>query len=120
LRQGHQTAYAGGRPETIATVLGPVQVTRAWYHCAQCRRGFAPRDGQLGVADTSLSPGLTETIARARSEVPFGKAPALLSDLAGISVTAKAVERSAESSGAAARQPAPPGPPRPPRSAPGK
>jgi hypothetical protein len=51
----------------------------------------------------SLSPGLTEIIARAGSEVPFGKAAALLSDLAGISVTAKAVERSAESSGAAAR-----------------
>jgi hypothetical protein len=101
--QGHQGVYAGCRARTITTVLGPVRVTRAWYHCGQCRRGFAPRDGQLGVAGASLSPGLAEMIARAGAEVPFGKAAALVTDLAGISVNARAVERSAEEAGAAAR-----------------
>ena len=100
---GHQAGYAGRRPKTIATVLGPVRVTRAWYHCGECGRGFAPRDEQLGTAGTSLSPGLTQMIARAGAEVPFGKAAALLADLAGITVTAKTAERSAEASGAAAR-----------------
>jgi len=42
-------------------------------------------------------------IARAGAEVPFGKAAALLADLAGVTVTAKTTERSAEASGAAAR-----------------
>jgi hypothetical protein len=101
--QGHQAGYAGRRAKTIATVLGPVRVTRAWYHCAGCGRGFAPRDQQLGVAGTSLSPGLTEMIARAGAEVPFGKAAALLAELAGVSVSARTVERSAEASGAATR-----------------
>jgi hypothetical protein len=55
------------------------------------------------VAGTSLSPGLAEMIARAGAEVPFGKAAALLKDLAGIAVSARTVERSAEASGAAAR-----------------
>jgi len=41
---GHQAGYAGSRPKTVSTVLGPVQVTRAWYHCRDCERGFAPRD----------------------------------------------------------------------------
>ena len=100
---GHQAGYAGSRPKTVSTVLGPVQVTRAWYHCRDCERGFAPRDEQLGVAGTSLSPGLAEMIARAGAEVPFGKAAALVKDLAGIAVSARAVERSAEASGAAAR-----------------
>jgi hypothetical protein len=100
---GHRAAYAGCRPKTVTTVLGPVPVTRAWYHCAQCGHGFAPRDEQLGVPGASLSPGLAEMIARAGAEVPFGKAAALLADLAGISVDAKAVERSAEASGATAR-----------------
>jgi hypothetical protein len=102
-RAGHQAGYAGSRAKAVTTVLGPVQVTRAWYHCAGCGRGFAPRDEQLGVAGTSLSPGLTQMIARAGAEVPFGKAAALLADLAGVAVNARTVERSAEASGAAAR-----------------
>jgi hypothetical protein len=100
---GHQAGYAGSRPKTVATVLGPVQVARAWYHCRECEHGFAPRDEQLGVAGTSLSPGLAEMIARAGAEVPFGKAAALVKDLAGVAVSARTVERSAEASGAAAR-----------------
>ena len=100
---GHQAGYAGSRPKTVSTVLGPVRVIRAWYHCAGCNRGFAPRDEQLGVAGTPLSPGLAEMIARAGAEVSFGKAAALLADLAGVAVNAKTVERSAEASGAAAR-----------------
>jgi len=101
---GHQAGYAGSRPKTVSTVLGPVQVARAWYHCRDCERGFAPRDEQLGVAGTSLSPGLAEMIARAGAEVPFGKAAALVKDLAGVAVSARTVERSAEASGAAARK----------------
>jgi hypothetical protein len=101
---GHRAGYAGRRPKTVSTVLGPVQLTRAWYHCRECEGGFAPRDEQLGVAGTPLSPGLTQMIARAGAEVPFGKAAALLADLAGVTVSARTIERSAEASGAAARQ----------------
>ena len=86
---GHQAAFAGSRPKTITTVLGPVRVMRAWYHCRECGHGFAPRDEQLGTAGTPLSPGLREMIARAGAEVPFGKAAALLADLAGIAVSAR-------------------------------
>jgi hypothetical protein len=43
-------------------------------------------------------------IARAGAEVPFGKAAALVQDLAGITVSTRTVERSAEASGAAARK----------------
>jgi hypothetical protein len=100
---GHQAVFAGRRPKTITTVLGPVRVIRAWYHCRECGHGFAPLDEQLGTAGTPLSPGLCEMIARAGAEVPFGKAAALLADLAGIAVSARTVERSAEASGAAAR-----------------
>jgi len=100
---GHQAGYAGSRPKTVSTVLGPVQVMRAWYHCRDCGHGLAPLDEQLGVAGTPLSPGLAEMIARAGAEVPFGKAAALLADLAGVAVSARTVERSAEASGGAAR-----------------
>ncbi len=100
---GHQAVYAGSRPKTIATVLGPVQVTRAWYHCGQCGHGFAPRDQQLGISGGSLSPGLAEMIALSGAEVSFARAAGLLDGLAGISISASTVERSAEATGAAAR-----------------
>jgi len=100
---GHQAVYAGCRDKTVATVLGPVTLRRAWYHCAECRRGSAPRDEQLGVSGASLSPGLAEMIALAGAEVPFARAAGLLDRLAGVSISARTIERSAEATGAAAR-----------------
>jgi len=101
---GGQAVYAGSRPKTITTVLGPVTLARAWYHCAACRRGFAPRDRQLGLLPGgALSPGLAEMTALAGAEVSFARAAGLLSGLAGITLSPRTIERSAEASGAAAR-----------------
>ena len=99
--QGHDAEFVSYRDKVIDTVLGPVTLTRAWYHCAACGHGFAPRDAELGVAGTSMSPGLTAMNDRAAAAGPFAKAAGLLQDLAGIRLTAKRVERAAEASGAA-------------------
>jgi hypothetical protein len=100
---GGQAVYAGRRDKTVTTVLGPVRITRTWYHCARCRHGFAPRDRQLGVGAGSLSPGLAEMTALAGAEVSFARAAALLAGLAGVTLSARTIERSAEATGAAAR-----------------
>ena len=100
---GHQAGYAGSRAKTITTVLGPVTLQRAWYHCAACKHGFAPRDAQLGVAGGTESPGLAEMNALAGSEASFARAAGLIAVLAGITVSPRTIERSAEASGAAAR-----------------
>jgi hypothetical protein len=99
---GGQAACAGTRDKTITTVLGPVRVRRAWYHCAGCKHGFAPRDAQLGAGRATASPGLAEMIALAGAEASFGRAAGLIAGLAGITVSARTIERSAEA-GAAAR-----------------
>ena len=39
---GHEAVFAGYRDKTFDTVLGPVTVTRAWYHCAECAAGSLP------------------------------------------------------------------------------
>ena len=98
---GHDAGFAAYRAKVIGTALGPVALRRAWYHCAACGHGFAPRDAELGVAGTSLSPGLTAMNDKAAAAGPFAGAAGLLQDLAGISLTAKRVERAAEASGAA-------------------
>ena len=56
--QGHEAGFVSYRDKVIDTVLGPVTLTRAWYHCAACKHGLAPRDAGLGVMDASISPGL--------------------------------------------------------------
>ena len=92
---------AGYREKVIDTVLGPVTLRRAWYHCARCGHGLAPRDAELGIAGASMSPGLRAMSERAAAAVPFAPAAGLLEDLAGISLTVKRVERAAEAGGAA-------------------
>jgi hypothetical protein len=98
---GHEAEFIAYRDKVIDTVLGPVTLTRAWYHCAACKHGFAPRDAELDVAGMSLSPGLAAMNDIAAATGPFAKAAGLLEDLAGVSLTVKRVERAAEASGAA-------------------
>jgi hypothetical protein len=98
---GHQAGFVSYREKIIDTVLGAVTLTRAWYHCAACGHGFAPRDAELGVAGQSLSPGLAAMNDTAAAAGPFAKAARLLWHLAGIRLTVKRVERAAEASGTA-------------------
>jgi hypothetical protein len=100
--QGHEAGFASYRDKVIDTVLGPVTLTRAWYHCAACKRGLAPRDAELGVEDASISPGLRAMNDQAAAAGPFAKAARLLEVLAGVRLTVKRVERAAEASGTAA------------------
>ena len=44
----HPAGFAGRRPKAITTVLGPVRVMRAWYHCREC--GTASRRGMSSWA----------------------------------------------------------------------
>jgi hypothetical protein len=101
---GHQAGFAGYRDKTVDTVLGPVTVSRAWYHCRQCGHGFAPRDAELGVAGDTMSPGLAKMTDRAAAAVPFAKAAALVGELAGITLTGRRAGRRAEADGQAAAQ----------------
>jgi hypothetical protein len=99
--QGHQAGFVSYRGKVIDTALGAVTLTRAWYHCAACGHGFAPRDAGLGVAGVSMSPGLAAMNDQAAATAPFAKAARLLEVLGGVRLTAKRVERAAEGSGAA-------------------
>jgi hypothetical protein len=99
---GHQAVFVSYRAKAFDTVLGPVTVRRAWYHCAACRHGAAPKDAGLGIGQASMSPGLAKMTARAAAAVPFAKAAGLLAELAGVGLAIKRVERSAEATGAAA------------------
>jgi hypothetical protein len=99
---GHEAELGSVRPKVIDTVLGPVTLRRAWYHCGRCRHGLAPRDAELGVTGMSMSPGLAAMNDLAAAAGPFAGAARMIEELAGIRLTVKRVERAAEASGTAA------------------
>jgi hypothetical protein len=94
--QGHSAEFVSYRDKHIDTVLGRITARRADYHCGRCKRGVVPRDDELGVTGVSLSPGLRRMTARVAAAQPFAKASGLLAELAGIGLSTKRVERSAE------------------------
>lgn len=97
---GGQARWAGKRSKKIVTLLGEVRLERAYYHCGRCGKGFAPLDCELDVEATQYSPGVRRMAATVGSETSFDRGRALLDELAGVRVTAKAVEREAEAIGA--------------------
>jgi hypothetical protein len=99
---GHLAEFVAYREKTTDTVLGPVTLSRAWYHCGDCGHGLAPRDAELGVAGQTMSPGLARMNDRAAAAVPFTPAARLVGELAGITLTGKRAGRRAEADGAAA------------------
>ena len=96
---GNEARHVARRTKNIVSVLGPLRLERAYYHCSACGHGFYPRDQHLGIASTSLSPALTRMIGTVGAMVSFQEGSALLQDLAGVAVDAKQVERTAEALG---------------------
>jgi hypothetical protein len=97
---GQSARYHDRRPRRLLTVLGPLEMRRAYYHCAHCRQGHSPRDRELDVEGTECSPGVRRMLAVVGSESSFEQGRAQLQLLAGLEVTSKAVERHAEAIGA--------------------
>ena len=96
---GQTARYAGRRPKTFTTLLGPLTLERAYYHCDACRTGVCPRDRALGMHATSLSPGALRMVGLAASDFSFAAASDLLWELAAVRVETKQVERCAEALG---------------------
>ena len=97
---GQTARYHDRRPKHLLALLGPLEMRRAYYHCAHCRQGHSPRDRELDVEGTECSPGVRRMLAVVGSESSFEQGRAQLQLLAGLDVTTKAVERHAEAIGA--------------------
>ena len=91
--------YAARHEKTFESVLGPLRLSRAYYHCESCETGFCPRDYALGLQEGSLSPGVLRMVARVGAMVSFEEGHELLDELAGVDVPTKHVERAAEALG---------------------
>ena len=97
---GHSAHYKELRSKTVLTVVGPVELRRPYYLCVDCSKGQYPADAELDVTGLESSPGVRRMEAVVGSEMPFAAGCEPMKLLAGLEVTAKAIERAAEAIGA--------------------
>jgi hypothetical protein len=88
------------RARRVLTAVGEVELLRPWYLCPHCHNGQCPADAALDIEKTDLSPGVRRMLALVGAEAPFDHGRQQIELLAGLVVTAKAVERTAEAIGA--------------------
>jgi hypothetical protein len=96
---GHTARYVELRSKPVLTAVGEAQCLRPYYLCEHCHRGQFPVDVELDVENTELSPGVRRMLAAVGHEAPFEHGREQIQLLAGLSVTTKAVERTAEAIG---------------------
>ena len=96
---GHSAGYVELRSKPVLTAVGPAECVRPYYLCQHCHRGQFPLDVALDVENTELSPGVRRMLAAVGQEAPFAQGRQHMQLLAGLSVTTKAVERTAEAIG---------------------
>jgi hypothetical protein len=97
--KGHRARFVEYREKELITVLSPVGVRRAYYHCDQCGKGIIPKDVALDIVDTGFSPGVRRMMGQVGSKEAFNDGRKDLEILAGVLVTTKAVERVSEATG---------------------
>ncbi len=96
---GQPARYAARHEKTFESVLGPLTLSRAYYHCAVCETGFCPRDRALGLSGGKLTPGVLRMVGQVGAMVSFEEGHELLHELAGVELPTKHVERAAEALG---------------------
>src|SRR5437660_5470757 len=97
---GQTAHYREMRPRCLLTMLGEVKLVRPYYLCSHCHQGQFPFDAQLDIESQNLSPGVRRMLAVVGQAAPFDQGREQMKVLAGLEVTTKAVERTAEAIGA--------------------
>jgi len=97
---GARMQSTGLAAKPLLTILGEVAFTRSRYECPACGASRHPGDEELGVSGTSRSPGLQRMMSRAGHRDTFKEGREDLRVYAGVTVSAKDVERVAEKVGA--------------------
>ena len=81
------------REKELLTVVGKIHLKRAYYYDKDCGHGWCPKDKELGIEESMFSPGVQRMMGRVGSSRPYAQGEEDMSELAGLSVNAKAIER---------------------------
>jgi hypothetical protein len=98
-RCGHHAPYQEIRSKSVQTIVGRARLSRPYCLCSRCHVGQFPVDVELDIENTEFSPGVRRMQALVGQQVPFDHGRAQMQILAGLEVTTKSVERTAEAIG---------------------
>ena len=96
---GARMESRGLQAKPLLSILGPVSYARSMFQCPACGKTRYPGDEELDVVGASRTPGLRRMMARAGSRSTFKEGQDDLKVYAGVQVSAKDVERVAETIG---------------------
>lgn len=91
--KGHTYEFSEYRKKEVLTVVGTVEINRAYYYDRQSGEGMCPKDKVLDIEGTSFSPGVRRIMTRVGTYRSFGLGQEDIKELAGLDVTAKEIER---------------------------
>jgi hypothetical protein len=97
---GGAARFEGYRPKGVQTLVGWVEVRRAYYACRACGRGRCPLDAALGLGRDGHSPGVRRLACRCGGLLPFAPAADLLAEAAGVRLSPGTVRAATEAAGA--------------------
>jgi len=100
-RCGGFARYVDDLDRSVVTLNGARQLTRAYYYCAPCRRGFCPLDALLEIGRGESSVGVRALTARFSSYLPYLQATGELEAITGIRVSGRTTARDAQAVGEA-------------------
>ena len=88
------------RAKTTVSLLGPIRLRRAYYHCKACRSGFCPWDEVLDLDNSDTTPAAREVASMAGAVEAFGQAATFLNRMSGVQLSESSVQRTSEAVGA--------------------
>ena len=82
------------------SLLGPVQLTRSYYHCRRCGEGYLPWERTLGLSRQRLTPALSEVVSLLGVQASFAEvSERTLRKASGVRLSESTVERVTEGAG---------------------
>ena len=90
---GGSKRFVGYRSKGIHTVLGWIEIERAYYHCRQCGVGLAPYDVDSGLGTGQLSAGLAKACCLLAVDDSFEQTAGKIGQLFGQKVSPNTIER---------------------------
>lgn len=101
---GGSMRFVQHRPRDIHTLFGWINISRAYYHCPNCRKSLFPYDVASGLGTEQLSPGLAKACCLLAVDDSFEQVSRKIEQVFGQKVSANTVERLTHQVGAVVLQ----------------
>ena len=96
---GHRKRFVGHRTRKVHTLFGWIEVSRAYYHCGNCKTSDAPYDRTAGLGSEQTSPGLAKACCLLTVDDSFDLSARKVKELLGQEVSPNTIERLAHQIG---------------------